>query len=343
MERKDAVISLNNRFHKFMSQLPFVEAIDDMNLSPDYNDYKRADYFVEDRKVVIEVKMLESDPEYKVHDELKKHKDREEYPLYYWDVEVQDILKYLPDGEEIKKRLFYRICRSIEQSFREADKQIRDSKVVFNCPDSIGVLVLLNEDISVLSPEVMSNRISQMLTKTDKDGTLHYKNVYSCWLIIENYFLKANTTSKMLPSIIIDGPKAEEQPVLAQVFNKLQRKWADYSGVPLFKADIEKIIDTQFARLSDYEEKDKNYLVRHEIWRRMYRGHRYLSTLSDDAVLNHGAKLAYYMKPHFLKDGKKIPYKQMAQFMEGWTHFLEEAKIRGLNLKNFIEKFNEFP
>jgi hypothetical protein len=39
------------------------------------------------------------------------------------------------------------------------------------------------------------------------------------------------------------------------------------------------------------------------------------------------------MTPHFLKDGQKLPFEQVAQFMEGWTHFLEEAKIRGLDLK----------
>lgn len=39
------------------------------------------------------------------------------------------------------------------------------------------------------------------------------------------------------------------------------------------------------------------------------------------------------MTPHFLKDGHKLPFEQVAQFMEGWTHFLEEAKIRGLDLR----------
>jgi hypothetical protein len=39
------------------------------------------------------------------------------------------------------------------------------------------------------------------------------------------------------------------------------------------------------------------------------------------------------MTPHFLEGGHKLPFEQVAQFMEGWTHFLEEAEIRGLDLK----------
>ena len=34
-----------------------------------------------------------------------------------------------------------------------------------------------------------------------------------------------------------------------------------------------------------------------------------------------------------MKDGPKIPFEKMAEFMVGWTHFLEEAHIRGLDFK----------
>jgi hypothetical protein len=94
-----------------------------------------------------------------------------------------------------------------------------------------------------------------------------------------------------------------------------------------------KITDSDFIRLSELEKEDQDRMPRHELWRKQYRNKRYLNTLSDEAVLVHGAKLLSFMTPHFLKDGQKLPFEQVAQFMEGWTHFLEEAKIRGLDLK----------
>lgn len=325
--------SLNDRFKAFFSQLPFAEVIDDLKLPPEFDESKRADFLIENRKAIIEIKSLESDPEHKIHTELKNHQERDEYPLFYGEMELNNVLKHLPDGDDIKKKMFYKISRSIEQSFREADKQIRATKKILNCPDSIGLLVLLNEDISVLSPEVISCRVSQLLAKKDDDGSPHYKNITSVWFILENFSLKTRKGNKLLPSIVIDGLDATKQPELTNILDILQSNWAAFNGIPYVPASIDKITDSDFIRLSELEKEHQSRMPRHEMWRKQYRSKPYLNSLSDEAVLAHGARLLYFMTPHFLKDGHKLPFEQVAQFMEGWTHFLEEAKIRGLDLK----------
>lgn len=325
--------SLNDRFKAFLSQLPFAEAIDDLKLPPEFDESKRADFLIENRKAIIELKSLESDPEHKIHTELESHQERDEYPLFYGELELDKVLKHLPDGEQIQKKLFYKISRSIEQSFREADKQIRTTKDILNCPDSIGLLVLLNEDISVLSPEILSYRVSQLLARTDDDGSTHYKSITSVWFILESFSLKTRKGDKLLPSIVIDGPGAAERPELTNILNILQSNWAAFNGVPYVTANIGKIVDSDFIRLSELEKEHQQFMPRHELWRKQYRNNPYLKSLSDDAVLTHGARLLSFMTPNFLKDGYRIPFDQMAQFMEGWTHFLEEVRIRGLDLK----------
>lgn len=325
--------TLNDRFKAFLSQLPFAEVIDDLKLSPEFNESKRADFLIENRKVIIEIKSLESDPEHKIHTELENHQERDEYPLFYGEMELNKVLKHLPDGDDIKKKLFYKISRSIERSFREADKQIRATKVILRCPDSIGLLVLLNEDISVLSPEIISYRVSQLLAKTDADGSPHYKNITSVWFILENFSLKTRKGDKLLPSIVIDGPGAVKRPELTNILNILQSNWAAFNGVPYVTADIRKIADPDFIHLSELEKEHQQFKPRHELWRQWYRNDPYLISLSDDTVLAHGARLLSFMAPNFLKDGHRIPFEKMAQFMEGWTHFLEEARFRGLDLK----------
>jgi hypothetical protein len=325
--------SLNDRFKTFLSRLPSAEAIDDLKLPPEFDESKRADFLIENRKVIIELKALESDPEHKIHTELEHHQERDEYPLFYGELKLNKVLKHLPDGEQIQKKLFYKISRSIEQSFREADKQIHATKDILNCPNSIGVLVLLNEDISVLSPEIISYRVSQLLAKTDDDGSAHYKNITSVWFILENVSFKTKRGHKLLPSIVIDGPHAVERPELTNILNILQSSWAAFNGVPCVTANIRKIADSDFVRLSELEKEYQQSMPRHELWRRQYSNNPYLKSLSDDAVLIHGARLLSFMTPNFLKDGYRIPFEQMAQFMEGWSHFLEEVRIRGLDLK----------
>lgn len=325
--------SLNERFKTFLNRLPFAEAIDNLELPPEFDDSKRAGFLIYNRKAIIELKSLESDPEHKIHTELKNHQDRDEYPLFYGELELAKILKHLPDGEEIQKKLLYKISRSIEQSFREADKQIRATKDIFNCPDSIGLFVSLNEDISVLSPEIISYRVSQLLAKTGDNGSPHYRNITSVWFILENFSLKTKKGHKLFPSIVIDGPSAAGKSELADILNNLQSNWAAFNGVPYVTGHAKKIADSDFIRLSELEKEAQDRMSRHELWRKQYRNKRYLNSLSDDAVLSHGSMLLSFMTPHFLKDGYKLPFEQVAQFMEGWTHFLEEAKIRGLDLK----------
>lgn len=326
-------MSLNDRFKAFLARLPHAEAIDNLELPKEFDESKRADFLVYDRKAIIELKSLESDPEHKIHTEIKNHQDRDEYPLFYGELEISKILKHLSDGEEIQKKLFYKISRSIEQSFREADKQIRATKEILNCPDSTGLLVLLNEGISVLSPEIISYRVSELLTKTEDDGSPHYRNITCVWFILENFSLKTKKGHRLLPSIVIDGPDAVGKPGLTGILDDLQSKWAAFNRVPYVTRKTKKIADSDFVRLSELEKEDQGPLSRHELWRKQYRSKPYLNSLSDEAVLTHGARLLSLMTPHFLKDGHKLPFEQVAQFMEGWTHFLEEAKIRGLDLK----------
>jgi hypothetical protein len=329
--------SLNDRFKAFVSKLPFVKAIDDLKLPPGFDQSKRADFLIENGHAIIELKSLESDPKHKIDDELENHKERDEFPLFYGEVELGNILKYLPDGEEINEKLFYKLSRSVAQSFKDADRQIKATKDIFNCPDSIGLLVLLNESISILSPELISYRASQLLTMTSDDGNPHYRNITSVWVIFENFSLKTKSKTKFLPSIVIDGPGAKERLELNRLLNTLQKGWAGFNGVPYVTSETGRVSDSQFVRTSELDKRLQQPIRRHEVWREQYRANPYLESLSDDAVLSHGARLFSLMTPNFLKGGRKLPFDQMIQFMEGWTHFLEEVRTRGLDLKRFHE------
>jgi len=318
--------------------LPSAEAIDDLEFPTAFAEKKRADFLIENRKVIIELKSLESDPAHKIDTELKNHRGKKEFPLFYGKLELHKVLKHLPDGEQIQKKIFQKISRSIEQSFREADNQIGATKAILNCPHSSGVLVLLNHDIATLSPGLISSRVSELLTKKDRDGEIHYKNVTSVWFIMENFSLKTKKGAKLLPSIMIDGPSAVLQPELAQMLDRLQNNWALFNNMPYVAAQMEKISDSNFVHLSEMEQEHRDIRPRHEWWRSNYRNSPYLRSLSDDAVLMHGVRIMNFMTPNLLKkNSSKISSDKMAEFLEGWTHCLEEVKFRGLDIKKMRE------
>ena len=48
--RKDMTDSINERFKTFISQLPSAEVIDELELPSEFDESKRADFLIENRK-----------------------------------------------------------------------------------------------------------------------------------------------------------------------------------------------------------------------------------------------------------------------------------------------------
>lgn len=322
-----------------MSKLPFAESIDGLELPKNNIETKKADFLLDNRRTIVELKSLQIDPEYKVHKELEKHRNRNDFPLFYGEMEISQVLKHLPNGDNIYENLFYKFSRSIKNSFRKANKQIESTKSQFNCKDASGLLVFLNQEIDILSPEVISHRISQLLTKKDSHSQYQYRHITSVWIIIENYVIKNNSRTQLIPSIILDGPNAEKYSYLPDLYNRLQANWASFNKMPFFTSKPRKINNSDFVSLKELEEENKKDITRQERWIRKYRANRYLGTLSDESVLKHGARLLKLMEPNFLKGGIKISKVQIGEFMRGWTHFLEETNLRGLDMKKFRSEY----
>jgi hypothetical protein len=326
--------SLNIKFHRFLKSLPWAQSIDDLELPSEFDYSKRADFLIENGRALIEIKSLEVDQDHKVHSELEKHKEREEYPLIFGSIEISKVLRHLPDGELIQKQLFEKVSRSIEQSFRTADKQIESTKQILNCQAAHGILVFLNDSIDILSPTLIATKVSQMLVKRKSDASLRYRNISSVWIIAENYSLRNEGGAWISPSIVLEGPLGEGQPELEKIFTRLGSSWADYKGLPFVRREMKKATESDFVTVSDLKKENDPFKERQDFWRTEYRKKPYLRSLSDEDIFKHGAQTIKTLKPHFLINGKKLPHSKVAQLMEGFTHFLEEANHRGLDMKN---------
>ena len=128
------------------------------------------------------MKTLKTDPQQKVDNEVEKHRDKDEFPVFYGEVELDKILAHLPDGEGINATILGKITRSIEQAFRSADKQISATKDTYNLNKAVGLLVILNESIDIFNPEVILWKINQMFTKKTTDNHTRYNNITCVWI-----------------------------------------------------------------------------------------------------------------------------------------------------------------
>jgi hypothetical protein len=155
--------NLRSRFQSFMSMIPSVEVIDDIELSEENIENERADYLGLGRKIIFEQKALEIDQIDKTQQKVDKYQEEDFFPLFYGERDINDILKHFPDEEKIRLEIYSIITRQIEGILSKANEQIRSTEKIFNLKDSIGVVVLLNDSVTVLAPQVIAKRVSGRL------------------------------------------------------------------------------------------------------------------------------------------------------------------------------------
>lgn len=333
--------SLEERFKAFLSQLENAEDIDSTLSDAALVGGQRADFLLAKRRIVLELKTLETDPEYKVEERLAPHRERPEFPLFYWQTNLSEVLKYLPDGVEIHKKIGHAVTRSVQGALEKADDQIGATKKALNIEDACGVVTILNERVGILSPELVAAVASKTLLK-GREGCIRYKNISYVWIISEHHRVVVPGATEHIPLILLEGPRSEGYPEAGDYLDTLQVRWAQFRGTPLiFLGRRENFGGLMFEKLKVKAASDKQMLARHEVWRRAYRGRPYLRNLTEDKFIEYAAQVISVMTPHFLVDGKKLPFAAIAELMEQWTHILEEAEFRKFDMRKLLARFPE--
>lgn len=326
--------SLEERFKSFLSQLNNAENIDETFTDALFTDGKRADFLLDGRRIVLELKTLEADPEYKIKERLAPHRNRSEFPVFYWDADLNEILAHLPDGQNVRREIAQAVTRSVQGALEKADDQIEATKRALGLKNSCGAVAILNETVGILAPELMIGKANQMLLKT-RDGSVRYKNIAYVWSVSESHRLATGKRTAYLPSILLEGPTADAHAGAGDYLDSLQPKWAQFVGMPIVSlgrlTDFDGLIFEK--RTSQPAKAEKEPLSRHELFRRNYRVSPYLRSLSEEEFLQRAIQVLSTLTPSFLVGGRKIPMAQIAELMEQWTHILEEAEYRRFDMR----------
>lgn len=335
--------SLEDRFLTFVDRLEGSENIDDSLSNAELSYGKRADFLLNERRIILEVKSLETNPHYKIEERLSPHKNRPEFPLFYWKSDLDKILPNLPDGEKLRQEVFHAVTRDVQTSLEKADDQIEATRTALKLESACGVVAMLNENIEVLAPDVVTAKASQMLLKL-RNGDIRYKQISYVWIISESHILISKDGAENLPLILLEGPTADDYDTAGDYLDDLQIKWAEFEGYQsLSRGRLQNFEDVNFKKQSaERIDNRQESLARHDMWRRAYRTQPYLRSLSETDFLEHSARMLATMTPHFLIGGSKLPHATVARLMEGWTHILEEAEHRSLDLKKLQSKIPPF-
>jgi hypothetical protein len=332
--------NLEDRFKVFLRDLEDAENIDALKLTPEQQRANKADYFFERRSIVGELKALYTDAEPKIETILEPYRETPEWPLFYGEQALQKVLERLPDSESLTAKIVEAVTDSIEGVVKKANRQIRATKETFGLPDAGGLLIILNDVVEILSPNLVTNRVRRALNKRTSDGELRFPFISAVLLIGGAHYTQLTPMLKGIPLLTIPSNMPESDKV-EEFIGELSSKWAAFEKQPFFHIEPEDVLKLDFKRFSDDAKRARWPKKRYEVWAAEYERNPYLRHLSQENFLEFGRQALEDTGAIFIKGAPKISKEEMEKRSIRWSHFLEEAKYRALDLREFAAKSEE--
>lgn len=192
---------------------------------------RRADYLFSNRSIIVEQKVLETDPIEKQRRSLDRL--RSENRIIGWGTFAlnKDAFYKLQDGEKLFKALLDKTTSGIEGIASLADKQTRDTREIFGIPDAAGILIILNEGAQSLIPELLEYRIQDLFKIDNRDGSVRYPHNDMIMVISELHPVRIGPTTYLPTKRYINSTARQRERAIA-FSDKLTASWAAFNGMP---------------------------------------------------------------------------------------------------------------
>lgn len=233
-------LSLGKRFSAFMETLEGFESIDTLLQGNDPNGKKRADYLLANRQIIIEQKVLVSNPTGRPQKFVDKLAAERGF-VVMGRLSTDYIFSRQPDPQDLQRRMMLDLARGISDIVANADKQIADTRLIFNIPDAVGILVLLNEGAEYLKPDVIHYALANAFQKRTSDGAFRYAANNGVILFSEASSLVAvgPNGGPMYPIVPFTSPDKKHSAAVAAISEMLMRRWAAFNNAPLIMMPVE--------------------------------------------------------------------------------------------------------
>ena len=221
-------MNLRERFQHFMLSTPGVESIDQLLLHCAPIGRKQADYLACARRAIIEVKSLDVNPDAKVQQFLDKlgHTGR---LSVVGDTTLAALLSTLPDGQALFNEVRERVTKVLDDVIAKADDQTRDTKLTYDIPDALGAVVVLNENATLLFPDISTMKLFDMLRK-QRDGQLRYVHNQVIILISEAHLIESGQDVTMYPMATVYSELGNSIPFATAFAESLTRRWVTFNN-----------------------------------------------------------------------------------------------------------------
>ncbi len=330
---------LENRFVEFVRSLKNSEIVDEIELSLKQKKAKKPDFFFGDRQFIGEMKSLKENTEYKALDIIDLQKERPEFPVFYEPWEVSKVLNCLPDGEYINQKIIRVITSGLKKSLKKANKQIKSSKTTYEIDDAEGILIVINDLVEILSPEVIAYAVHQLLQPKKPSGELLCPDIAVVLIVGGLHTLRIEQGRDVMPIVTIVNSYIAEYKAAKEYTRWLERKWAEFNNMPFIDANI-RFEDFKTSALR--ETQPPKQFTRSEVWKDQYKENPHLRGLAEDELISYGQKLLYETMPFYFEgEHDKLSQERVNELLELNTHLMEEFNYRGLDFRKFGSAMQE--
>ncbi|MBV9068999.1 MAG: hypothetical protein JO093_01230 [Acidobacteria bacterium] len=323
--------SLEERIYRFAEQHPFAEIIDRLDLTPEQKDAEKADLFFENRTFIAEVKALSTDTSSKIEAILKPYEESDDWPLFYGRRDIGGILPHLPNSEALRKKLYEAVSSAIPELVRKANRQIRVTKQTFGLPEAHGILIVLNDLVEILNPEIIAHRVGITLAKKNPDKSLQFSEIQAVWIVSEQHMVRLTPSLRAFPEIVMSHPALPNDALTDEFLRRIQGFWAAFNGLPVVWLQPEQFKNLKYQSAGEKQD-EALPITTSEHWAREYRARPYLRSLSADELLTYGAKLVVESGNQFLKGSPSRHHERMRGGRR-FGEFMEEFNHRNLDLR----------
>ncbi|CAI1587297.1 hypothetical protein [Serratia fonticola] len=218
--------NLESIFKRFMAQDRTAKNLDDYVdefLKPSGGQYQRADYLLDNSLFIIELKSIDTDPTPNVQQKINKMLETDEWLRrnFWGTVHIEELISKHPNAYKFRRELMDVAYRNIKQLIRSADKQIASTKQCLNLNESIGGLVILNDNIKVLEADTTADAIEYSIVNSN------YKNVEFVIYIYEALEKETNAVNVIG---IVDGESPRVDFIKWYISNVFSFNWSSFTG-----------------------------------------------------------------------------------------------------------------
>jgi len=219
---------LKDTFTEFCASISGAERIDALLIPPYASD--RADVFFANRRVICEIKALETD----TNDKIVRLLNKEGISLPEGQHVLTEVVKGHPSASSLERKAFAAVTAPVSRALEKANSQIRDTKTIFGIDDADGIVVFLHGSVHVLTPDVILARVRQRLRKrheTTRSGPAHDQIT---WVILFSELHAVKLYDGLVAPIIpLRNAEVPEKFGSGAIVDHLIAGWADWNRRPM--------------------------------------------------------------------------------------------------------------